>query len=110
LRKTDEDDPSRAWATAIAEEARRIEQMVERFETLALRKTSFIRDLRLTLAISWSFSPGMLKSVRKCASYSNQYSFRESMRSILPYHYECIKRIKVLRIKLILMNKKGYCI
>jgi signal transduction histidine kinase len=41
LRKTDEDDPSRAWATAIAEEARRIEQMVERFETLALRKTSF---------------------------------------------------------------------
>ena len=41
LRKTDEDDPSRAWATAIAEEARRIEQMVERFETLAMRKTSF---------------------------------------------------------------------
>ena len=41
LRKTDEDDPSRAWATAIAEEARRIEQMVERFETLAQRKTSF---------------------------------------------------------------------
>jgi signal transduction histidine kinase len=41
LRKTDESDPSRAWATAIAEEARRIEQMVERFETLAQRKTSF---------------------------------------------------------------------
>jgi signal transduction histidine kinase len=41
LRKTHEDDPSRAWATAIAEEARRIEQMVERFETLAMRKTSF---------------------------------------------------------------------
>ena len=41
LRKTDEDDPSRAWATAIAEEARRIEHMVERFETLAMRKTSF---------------------------------------------------------------------
>ncbi|MCK9374661.1 MAG: HAMP domain-containing histidine kinase [Syntrophobacterales bacterium] len=41
LRKTDEDDPSRAWATAIAEEARRIEQMVERFEMLAQRKTSF---------------------------------------------------------------------
>src|SRR5665811_1770879 len=41
LRKTDVDDPSRAWATAIAEEARRIEQMVERFETLAMRKTSF---------------------------------------------------------------------
>lgn len=41
LRKTDEDDPSRAWATAIAEEARHIEQMVERFENLALRKTAF---------------------------------------------------------------------
>jgi signal transduction histidine kinase len=41
LKKTDESDPTRAWATAIAEEARRIEQMVERFETLALRKTSF---------------------------------------------------------------------
>jgi signal transduction histidine kinase len=41
LKKTDEADPSRAWATAIAEEAKRIEHMVERFETLALRKTSF---------------------------------------------------------------------
>ncbi len=41
LKKTDEDDPTRAWANAIAEEARRIEQMVERFEMLAQRKTSF---------------------------------------------------------------------
>ena len=41
LKKTDEADPSRAWATAIAEEAKRIEHMVERFETLAQRKTSF---------------------------------------------------------------------
>ena len=41
LKKTDESDPSRAWATAIAEEAKRIEHMVERFETLAQRKTSF---------------------------------------------------------------------
>jgi signal transduction histidine kinase len=41
LKKTDASDPSRAWATAIAEEARRIEQMVERFETLTQRKTSF---------------------------------------------------------------------
>jgi signal transduction histidine kinase len=41
MKKTDEADPSRAWASAIAEEARRIEQMVERFETLAQRKTSF---------------------------------------------------------------------
>jgi signal transduction histidine kinase len=41
LRKMDEDNPTRAWASAIADEARRIEQMVERFETLARRKTSF---------------------------------------------------------------------
>jgi signal transduction histidine kinase len=51
LRKTDEDDPSRAWATAIAEEARRIEQMVERFETLAQRKTSFFAQEDLNVII-----------------------------------------------------------
>lgn len=41
LRKTNPEDPSRAWVVAIADEARRIEQMVERFETLAQRKVSF---------------------------------------------------------------------
>jgi signal transduction histidine kinase len=41
LKKTDAADPTRAWLAAIAEEARRIEQMVARFETLAQRKTSF---------------------------------------------------------------------
>lgn len=41
LRKTDPEDPSRAWVAAIADEARRIEHMVERFETLAQRKVSF---------------------------------------------------------------------
>jgi len=51
LRKTDEDDPSRAWATAIAEEARRIEQMVERFETLAQRKTSFFAQEDLNVIV-----------------------------------------------------------
>jgi signal transduction histidine kinase len=51
LRKTDEDDPSRAWASAIAEEARRIEQMVERFETLAQRKTSFFAQEDLNAII-----------------------------------------------------------
>jgi signal transduction histidine kinase len=51
LRKTDEDDPSRAWATAIAEEARRIEQMVERFETLAMRKTSFFAQEDLNVIV-----------------------------------------------------------
>jgi signal transduction histidine kinase len=51
LRKTDEDDPTRAWATAIAEEARRIEQMVERFETLAKRKTSFFAQEDLNVIV-----------------------------------------------------------
>ncbi|MEJ2670692.1 MAG: HAMP domain-containing sensor histidine kinase [Deltaproteobacteria bacterium] len=51
LRKTDEDDPSRAWASAIAEEARRIEQMVERFETLARRKTSFFAQEDLNVIV-----------------------------------------------------------
>jgi signal transduction histidine kinase len=51
LRKTDEDDPSRAWAKAIAEEARRIEQMVERFEALARRKTSFFAQEDLNVII-----------------------------------------------------------
>jgi len=41
LKKTDESDPTRAWLAAISEEAKRIEQMVERFETLAQRKSSF---------------------------------------------------------------------
>ncbi len=51
LKKTDADDPSRIWANAITEEAKRIEQMVERFETLARRKTSFFdqEDLNLIL-------------------------------------------------------------
>jgi signal transduction histidine kinase len=41
LKKTDSDDPTRDWLKAIAEEAKRIEDMVERFETLAQRKSSF---------------------------------------------------------------------
>jgi signal transduction histidine kinase len=41
LKKTDQDDPTRAWLKAIAEEAKRIEDMVERFETLAQRKSSY---------------------------------------------------------------------
>ncbi|MBU4354036.1 MAG: HAMP domain-containing histidine kinase [Proteobacteria bacterium] len=51
LRKTHEDDPSRAWAMAIAEEARRIEQMVERFENLAMRKTSFFAQEDLNVIV-----------------------------------------------------------
>jgi len=41
LKKTDEADPTRSWLKAIADEARHIEQMVERFENLATRKSSF---------------------------------------------------------------------
>uniref|UniRef100_A0A7C3ZCB6 histidine kinase n=1 Tax=Desulfobacca acetoxidans TaxID=60893 RepID=A0A7C3ZCB6_9BACT len=41
LKKTDPGDPTRDWLKAIAEEAKRIEDMVEHFETLAQRKSSF---------------------------------------------------------------------
>jgi signal transduction histidine kinase len=51
LKKTDEDDPTRAWLTAISEEARRIEHMVERFETLAQRKSSFFAQVDLNEVI-----------------------------------------------------------
>lgn len=44
LRKTDPDDPTRTWLSAIADEARRIEQMVTRFESLAQRKESFFNQ------------------------------------------------------------------
>ena len=41
LKKTDPADPARKWALAIAEASKRLEQMVERFESLALDKKSF---------------------------------------------------------------------
>ncbi len=41
LKKTNQNDPTRDWLKAIAQEAKRIEDMVERFETLAQRKSSF---------------------------------------------------------------------
>jgi signal transduction histidine kinase len=41
LKKTATDDPARNWALAIAEAAKRLEQMVERFEHLAQDKKSF---------------------------------------------------------------------
>ena len=44
LRKTDPDDPTRTWLSAIADEARHIEQMVARFESLAQRKESFFNQ------------------------------------------------------------------
>ncbi|MGB8874200.1 MAG: ATP-binding protein [Desulfobaccales bacterium] len=51
LKKTDAADPSRVWASAISEEAKRIEHMVERFETLARRKTSFFTQEDLNLIV-----------------------------------------------------------
>lgn len=51
LRKTSPEDPSRAWVAAIADEARRIEHMVERFETLAQRKVSFFNQEDLNVVI-----------------------------------------------------------
>jgi signal transduction histidine kinase len=47
LKKTAEGDPTRAWLMAISEEAKRIEHMVERFETLARRKSSFFSQVDL---------------------------------------------------------------
>ncbi|MGQ9689590.1 MAG: sensor histidine kinase, partial [Desulfobaccales bacterium] len=41
LKKTNPNDPTRDWLKAITQEAKRIEDMVERFETLAQRKSSF---------------------------------------------------------------------
>jgi signal transduction histidine kinase len=41
LKKTAPEDPARNWALAIAEAAKRLEQMVERFENLAQDKKSF---------------------------------------------------------------------
>jgi signal transduction histidine kinase len=51
LKKMDPDNPTRVWASTIAEEARRIEQMVERFETLARRKTSFFAQEDLNVIV-----------------------------------------------------------
>jgi signal transduction histidine kinase len=41
VKKTAPDDPARNWALAIAEAAKRLEEMVEKFENLAQNKKSF---------------------------------------------------------------------
>jgi len=41
LHKTNPEDPARMWAAAIAKEAKRLELLVERFETLAQKKEAF---------------------------------------------------------------------
>lgn len=47
LKKAAPDDPARNWAAAIAEEAKRLEGMVERFEALAQRKEAFFAQENL---------------------------------------------------------------
>jgi signal transduction histidine kinase len=51
LRKAAPDDPARTWAEAIAQEARRLECMVERFEALARRKESFFTQEDLNTVV-----------------------------------------------------------
>jgi len=48
LKKAAADDPARNWALAIAEAAKRLEQMVERFEILAQDKKSFFSQEELS--------------------------------------------------------------
>lgn len=51
LRKAAPDDPAKTWAEAIAQEARHLECMVERFEALARRKESFFTQEDLNLVV-----------------------------------------------------------
>jgi signal transduction histidine kinase len=51
LRKAAPDDPAKTWAEAIAQEARHLESMVERFEALARRKESFFTQEDLNLVV-----------------------------------------------------------
>ncbi len=51
LRKALPEDPARPWAEAIAQETRRLEDMVARFETLARRKETFFTQEDLNLIV-----------------------------------------------------------
>jgi signal transduction histidine kinase len=52
LKKTAPDDPARAWATAIADEAKRLEQMVGNFEALAEKKEAFFGQENLNTLVA----------------------------------------------------------
>ena len=52
LKKTAPDDPARAWATAIADEAKRLESMVGHFEALAEKKEAFFGQENLNTIIA----------------------------------------------------------
>ena len=51
LKKTAPDDPARDWATAIADEAKRLEQMVGNFEALAEKKEAFFGQENLNTLV-----------------------------------------------------------
>ena len=51
LRRLTPEDPSRQWLRAIAEEAKRMEQMVEKFETLAKEREYFFGQEDLNLIV-----------------------------------------------------------
>jgi signal transduction histidine kinase len=51
LKKTAPDDPARAWATAIADEAKRLESMVGHFEALAEKKEAFFGQENLNTIV-----------------------------------------------------------
>lgn len=47
MKKTSVDDPAKHWASCIAQEAKRLEHMVERFEALAQKKEAFFAQVDL---------------------------------------------------------------
>jgi signal transduction histidine kinase len=51
LRKAAPGDPARNWASCIAQEAKRLERMVERFEALAQRKEAFFTQVNLNAVV-----------------------------------------------------------
>jgi signal transduction histidine kinase len=51
LKKTSSEDPARNWAACICQEAKRLEHMVEHFESLAHKKKSFFTDVDLNVIV-----------------------------------------------------------
>jgi signal transduction histidine kinase len=51
MKKTSPDDPAREWAAHIVQEAKRLENMVERFEALAQKKEAFFTQVDLNAII-----------------------------------------------------------
>jgi signal transduction histidine kinase len=47
LKKADPDDPARQWATTIADEAKRLEEVVKQFETFTQKKEAFFAQENL---------------------------------------------------------------